>query len=137
MRRFLGWKLANLVSNVYVEHRTTVAVVQAVSAQLRLSVNQAATNCAAYGGFGSVQTNRSWVRLRNFSSAAEPAADVEKDSLDISEAAVERLRELGPDVVLRVMVEGGGCSGFQYEFSLDSTVKEDDRCAAQVACSAK
>ena len=29
---------------------------------------------------------------------------------------------------LRVYVTGGGCSGFQYGFSFDNTVDEDDTC---------
>ena len=32
-----------------------------------------------------------------------------------------------PNLMLRVSVYGGGCSGFQYTFSLDEAVKADDR----------
>lgn len=31
------------------------------------------------------------------------------------------------DLMLRVSVSGGGCSGFQYGFSFDNTVNGDDR----------
>jgi len=29
--------------------------------------------------------------------------------------------------MLRVTVDGGGCSGFMYKFSLDSSTKKDDK----------
>lgn len=43
----------------------------------------------------------------------------------------QRLRELqeeAPDkqIMLRVEVEGGGCSGFQYKFRLDDSKAQDD-----------
>src|SRR5437763_15401970 len=31
-----------------------------------------------------------------------------------------------PDLQLRVFVQGGGCSGFQYGFTFDEVVNEDD-----------
>ena len=43
-------------------------------------------------------------------------------------ARVQTLRELegNPALHLRVSVLGGGCSGFQYGFSFDEAVSEDD-----------
>lgn len=51
--------------------------------------------------------------------------------LSLSDSAVKRLADLvqfegKPDLMLRVSVSGGGCSGFQYEFSFDETVGDDD-----------
>ena len=46
----------------------------------------------------------------------------------VTERAFERLAEIGAadeGQALRVAVEGGGCSGFQYEIALDEP-KEDD-----------
>ena len=34
--------------------------------------------------------------------------------------------ENNPALKLRVFVQGGGCSGFQYGFTLDDTVNDDD-----------
>jgi len=34
--------------------------------------------------------------------------------------------EGNPDLKLRVFVQGGGCSGFQYGFTFDDAVNEDD-----------
>ncbi|WP_373636583.1 HesB/IscA family protein [Yoonia sp. BS5-3] len=46
----------------------------------------------------------------------------------VTERAFERLAEIGAasqGKALRIAVEGGGCSGFQYEIDLDDP-KEDD-----------
>lgn len=52
-------------------------------------------------------------------------------SLALSAAAARRVAQLAraegnPALMLRVAVSGGGCSGFQYGFSFDDTVREDD-----------
>jgi len=46
----------------------------------------------------------------------------------VTDRAFERLAEIGASAqgkALRIAVEGGGCSGFQYEIDLD-TVQDDD-----------
>lgn len=55
-----------------------------------------------------------------------------RQDLAVTASAITRLQELQaqtPDetVVLRIEVEGGGCSGFQYKIALDNTINEDDR----------
>lgn len=50
--------------------------------------------------------------------------------LTLSETAARRLAALGQDegrpVMLRVAVDGGGCSGFQYRFELVDAAEADD-----------
>jgi len=50
--------------------------------------------------------------------------------LTLSESAARRLARLGRDeghpVMLRVAVDGGGCSGFQYRFELVESAEADD-----------
>ena len=50
--------------------------------------------------------------------------------LTLSPAAAQRIRAIGQaegrDVMLRVAVEGGGCSGFQYQFDLVDNAQPDD-----------
>lgn len=46
----------------------------------------------------------------------------------VTERAYERLAEIGAAAqgqALRVAVEGGGCSGFQYEITLDAPSDDD------------
>jgi len=51
--------------------------------------------------------------------------------LKISDSAADKiyqiiLEEDNPDLKLRIFVQGGGCSGFQYGFTLDEIPGEDD-----------
>jgi len=50
--------------------------------------------------------------------------------LTLSDSAARRLARLaeaeGHPVLLRVAVDGGGCSGFQYRFELVETAEPDD-----------
>ena len=48
-----------------------------------------------------------------------------------TDSAVDKVKSLiieegNPDLKLRVFVQGGGCSGFQYGFTFDEIVNEDD-----------
>ena len=49
-------------------------------------------------------------------------------NLVISDSAVSRLKNIAGDGWLRVSVEGGGCSGFQYKLDLEEggDMAEDD-----------
>ncbi|MCZ4282638.1 iron-sulfur cluster insertion protein ErpA [Kiloniella laminariae] len=51
--------------------------------------------------------------------------------ITLSPSAAKRVawlaeQEGNPGLMLRITVSGGGCSGFQYGFSFDSTVNDDD-----------
>ncbi|MBT4182853.1 MAG: iron-sulfur cluster insertion protein ErpA [Nitrosomonadales bacterium] len=51
--------------------------------------------------------------------------------INFSDNAVKKVKELieeegTPDLKLRVFVSGGGCSGFQYGFTFEETMNEDD-----------
>jgi iron-sulfur cluster insertion protein len=51
--------------------------------------------------------------------------------ITLTESAVVKLQELfaeenNPKLLLRVFVQGGGCSGFQYGFTFDEQRNEDD-----------
>lgn len=52
------------------------------------------------------------------------------DQITLSPSAAQRIRAIGAaegrDLMLRVAVEGGGCSGFQYQFDLVERAETDD-----------
>jgi iron-sulfur cluster insertion protein len=57
-------------------------------------------------------------------------AVVDKPSFGISANAAKQIASLtgaeGADVMFRIAVNGGGCSGYQYDFSFDAARSDDD-----------
>ena len=52
-------------------------------------------------------------------------------SVVFTDAAAQKVGELiseedNPDLMLRVFISGGGCSGFQYGFTFDESIEEGD-----------
>ena len=44
----------------------------------------------------------------------------------VTDRAFSRILEIGQSKCLRIAVEGGGCSGFQYDIKLEQRESEDD-----------
>jgi len=60
-----------------------------------------------------------------------PATDEPPAPLVFTDSAADKVKQLvdeegNPDLKLRVFVQGGGCSGFQYGFTFDEVVNDDD-----------
>ncbi|CAM6100067.1 unnamed protein product [Calypogeia fissa] len=74
------------------------------------------------------------VRWQHMSTAAvESSEPSSSDGIVITDSCIRRLKEIqmedgaaGPKKMLRLSVEGGGCSGFLYNFSLDDKQNSDD-----------
>jgi iron-sulfur cluster insertion protein len=63
--------------------------------------------------------------------AMNAVVEMMPDPLVFTENAAAKVRQLieeegNPGLKLRVFVTGGGCSGFQYGFTFDEAVNEDD-----------
>lgn len=61
-----------------------------------------------------------------------PDTAEKQESIIIGPGAVKRIGELieaegNANLMLRIGITGGGCSGFQYNFSLDDKINDDDR----------
>lgn len=77
-----------------------------------------------------------WQLLRALRPAPSPPTQPTPAHCPHPNAPPQRLKQLQgqaaseKQLLLRIEVEGGGCSGFQYKFKLDSELNPDDRCAA-------
>lgn len=54
-----------------------------------------------------------------------------ENAITITESVLRRVNDLiieegDPNLKLRIFVQGGGCSGFQYGFTFDEIMNEDD-----------
>lgn len=63
--------------------------------------------------------------------ATDPAVLTPPPPLVFTDAAAAKVGELireeaNPNLKLRVFVQGGGCSGFQYGFTFDESIEEGD-----------
>jgi iron-sulfur cluster assembly accessory protein len=58
------------------------------------------------------------------------SVEMSTESVTVTERAARRIGEIlkhePQGTMLRVSVEGGGCSGFQYKFDMERTKAEDD-----------
>ena len=65
-------------------------------------------------------------------AVAEPITTEEPPApLIFTDSAAAKVKQLvdeegNPELKLRVFVQGGGCSGFQYGFTFDEAVNDDD-----------
>ena len=69
-------------------------------------------------------------------AASLETADAADLALSLSASAAKRIAHLiqleqQPNLMMRVSVSGGGCSGFQYGFSFDDCINDDDRTFAR------
>jgi iron-sulfur cluster insertion protein len=67
------------------------------------------------------------VQTSNLQTDAAPPSD----PILFTESAAAKVADLiaeegNPELKLRVFVQGGGCSGFQYGFTFDEAVNDDD-----------
>ena len=66
-------------------------------------------------------------------TATQTAADAVEAPLLFTDAAARKVSELiagegNPNLMLRVFVQGGGCSGLQYGFEFDEQMQDGDTC---------
>lgn len=64
---------------------------------------------------------------RRLMSSINQVNPTQEPDLILSDSCVDRIRSVVDErEFLRIEVTGGGCSGFQYKFAVDSELQEDD-----------
>jgi iron-sulfur cluster assembly accessory protein len=70
------------------------------------------------------------LRALNYRPGPLTMIETRMDDITLTERAARRIGEIlrreAPGSMLRVSVEGGGCSGFQYKFDIDRAQGADD-----------
>ncbi|KAF5922894.1 hypothetical protein HPG69_013239 [Diceros bicornis minor] len=67
-------------------------------------------------------------RPKALREASSSSPETDEGQIHLTDSCVQRLLEITEgSEFLRLEVEGGGCSGFQYKFSLDTVINPDDR----------
>ncbi len=69
--------------------------------------------------------------MNAIAQTSAPAVEAMPVPLVFTDSAADKVKQLveeegNPELKLRVFVQGGGCSGFQYGFTFDEVVNEDD-----------
>jgi iron-sulfur cluster insertion protein len=70
--------------------------------------------------------------MNEIASDTAPGSQSNASGVRITKAAAKRIRELAESeddtksLMLRIAVDGGGCSGFSYQFSMENDVQDDD-----------
>jgi len=60
-------------------------------------------------------------------SIRQMSSKLAEEDLKVTDDCVKRLEAIcDKDEFLRLCVESGGCSGYQYKFELDTTIAKDD-----------
>ena len=77
--------------------------------------------------------------MSEVAAVAESDLSAMPDPIDFTDSAAAKVADLiaeegNPDLKLRVFVQGGGCSGFQYGFTFDEIANDDDTAMKETAC---
>jgi len=113
-------------------HQALLVYSNAATNAVGLSAPRGLNLVSSAGGALATVSESLWSQaLRRSSQQASAQRSGDTETLTITDAAVKRLRELAAEdstkPVLRISINAGGCSGFQYNFDLVEGPEADDR----------